>query len=307
MSKKEKGCLILVNTRWDIYRYMAEAVKMKNVKVAPLYNIYKRDFKYLLAVLWLQKCKLPFQFLWYEKWKKEIEDYDTVIVFDANLNWQMLSYIKKKNPHARLIVWYWNTINDENRLDEKYKSICEIWSFDKMDCERYGMNQNIQFYYPSDIGNEDIVYDAMFVGREKGRIQKLKEICDMLQKNRLNVYIYVPRDKKEKGHLEKKILKPIEYKENLKLISQSNCIIDIPKDGQYGMTWRVLEAVFYSKKLITTDKSIAEAEFYNPANIFIWDNPSSEELKKFFSIPYEPISDEILNRYTFETWIRNFG
>jgi len=286
---------------------MVENVKVKNVKVTSLYNIYKRDIKYLLAVLWLQKCKLPFQSLWYDKWKREIRDYDTVIVFDANLNWQMLSYIKKKNPNVRLIVWYWNTINDENRLDEKYRSLCEIWSFDKKDCERYGIHQNIQFYYPNDIENKCILYDALFVGREKGRMQKLKEICDLLQETGLNVYTYVSRDKKGKGYPEKKILKPIEYKENLKLISQSKCIIDIPKAGQTGMTWRVLESVFYSKKLITTDKTIAEAEFYNPANIFIWDNPDKSELKEFFAIPFEPVDDEILNEYTFETWIKNFG
>lgn len=73
------------------------------------------------------------------------------------------------------------------------------------------------------------------------------------------------------------------------------------------MTMRGLESLFYSKKLITTDKTISEAEFYDPTNIFIWDNPSSEEVKEFFSMPCEPIGDEILNKYTFEAWIKNFG
>lgn len=308
MSKKEKKCLVLLNARWVTDRYMIKTAKMENVKVASLYKLYKRDLKYKFAVLWLQKCKLPFQSLWYDNWKKEISYYDTVIVNASNLSWQILSYIKKKNPHTRLIVWYWDTVNENNYLDEKYRSICEVWSFDKKDCERYGMNENTQFYYPSDVGNENILYDVMFVGRDKkGRMQMLNEICDLLQENDLNVYTYVQRDKKEKGHPEKKILKPIEYQEILKLISQSKCIIDIPKAGQTGMTWRVLESIFYSRKLITTDKSIVEAEFYNPANIFIWDNPSSEEVKEFFLTPYEPVSDEVLNRYTFEAWIRNFG
>ena len=105
----------------------------------------------------------------------------------------------------------------------------------------------------------------------------------------------------------KEILKPIKYTEIIKLINQSRCIIDIPKAGQTGMTMRVLESLFYAKKLITTDKNISKAEFYNPANIFIWDEPNEGELKKFFSLPVEPVSESILNKYTFDAWIKNFG
>lgn len=306
MHRTETKCLVLFNARWSIHRYMIEKINMDHVKVAPMYKVYKRDIKYIAAVLWLQKCKLPFQALWYGDWKKEIYDYDMIIVNAANLNWQILSYIKKKNPRTRLIVWYWDIVNEENQLDEKYKSICEIWSFDAKDCERYGMFHNTQFCYFDDLGRKDILFDVMFVGRDKGRMQQLEEICDLLRKKGLTVYTYVQRDKREKGHSEKKISKPMEYKEILNLVAQSRCIIDIPKAGQTGITMRVLEALFYSKKLITTDKDIFKAEFYNAANIFIWDNPSEEELQHFFSIPYEPVSNEILNKYTFAAWIRNF-
>lgn len=306
MCKTEKKCLVLLNARWDIDRYMIETAKMKNVKVAPLYKLYKRDFKYKLAVLWLQKCKLPFQSLWYENWKKEISSYDIVIVNALNLNWRILSYIRKRNPYARLIVWYWDTVNEKNYLNDKYKLDCEVWSFDNEDCKRYGMHRNTQFYYPSKIETKGILFDAMFVGRDKGRVSQLKEICDLLNKSGLVVYTYVQRDKKEKGYPEQKVTKPVEYKEILKLISQSRCIIDIPKTGQTGMTMRVLESLFYSKKLITTDKSILGTEIYNQANIFIWDNPSEKKLQHFFTTPYEPVSDEILKKYSFETWIKNF-
>ncbi len=307
MSKTIVKCLVLLNARWVMDRYMIENVKMENVKVSSLYKISKKGLKYKIAVLWLQKCKLPFQSLWYGNWKRELSDYDIVIINAANLNWQVLSYIKKKNPHARLIAWYWDTVNKNNYLDEKYKSFCEVWSFDGQDCKSYRMHKNTQFYYPGDVKNKEILFDAMFVGRDKGRTHQLKKISNLLQKNGLTVYTYVQRDKREKGHPEKKIPKPIEYKEILKLISQTRCIIDIPKAGQAGMTIRVLESLFYSKKLITTDKSISETEFYNPANIFIWDNPDESVLKEFFAIPFEPVGEEILKEYTFETWIKNFG
>lgn len=307
MCKNEKKCLVLFNARWNIQKYLIEYANINQVKTASMYRLYKKDFKYMIAVLWMEKCKLPFQSIWYEGWKKEIKKYDTVIVFANNLSWQILSYIKDKNPDARLIVWYWDTISEKNRLPEKYKSFCEVWSFDEKDCERYGMRKNVQFYYPMAAVNKDILYDAMFVGLDKGRTKLLGQICDMLRKNGFTVYTYVPRYKKEKGHPEQKILKPMKYTDVISLVIQSGCIIDIPKSGQTGMTLRVLEALFYSKKLITTNKNISNAEFYNPANIFIWDNPSDDEVQKFFSLPVESVAKEILNRYTFETWIKNFG
>lgn len=307
MNKSEMKCLVLLNGRWGIDRYMIENVNIDDVNVESIYKIYKRNLKYIFAVLWLQKFNLPFQSLWYENWKREIKNYDLVIFNTLNLNWEIASYIKKKNPNVRLIAWYWDTVGEKNYLVEKYKSICEVWSFDEKDCERYGMHQNTQFYYPSVIENKNILYDALFVGRDKGRMPQIREIYELLEKSGLITYIYIQRDKKEKGHPEKKIVKPIEYKEILKLISQTRCIIDIPKAGQTGMTMRMLESLFYSKKLITTDKNISEAEFYNSANIFIWDSPSESELQHFFATPYKPVSDEILSKYTFETWIRNFG
>lgn len=300
-------CLVLLNGRWDIERYMIENVNIDDISVESIYKIYKRNLKYIVAVLWLQKFNLPFQSLWYENWKRKIKNYDEVILNTSNLNWKIASYIKKKNPNVRLIAWYWDTVGKRSYLVERYKSICEVWSFDKKDCERYGMHQNIQFYYPINVENKNIMYDAMFVGRDKGRMLLLKEICDLLEQSGLSVYTYIQRDKKEKGDPEKKILKPMEYKEVVNLIFQSKCIIDIPKEGQTGMTMRVLESLFYSKKLITTDKNMFETEFYNPANIFIWDHPSENSLRYFFSIPYEPVSNEILNKYTVESWVRNFG
>ena len=307
MDKTENKYLVLFNARWDIDRYFIENVNTDEVKVASIYKLYKKDFKYKIAVLWLEKFKLPFQSLWYEDWKKAIENYDTIIVNALNLSWQILSYIKKKNPNVRLIVWYWDTVNEKNRLPEKYKAICEVWSFDERDCDKYGMHKNVQFYYPMNVESKEAFYDAMFVGQDKGRTQRLSEICDLLQKSGLTVYTYVQYNRKEKRYLGKEILKPIKYTEIIKLIDQSRCIIDIPKAGQTGMTMRVLESLFYAKKLITTDKNISKAEFYNPANIFIWDEPNEGELKKFFSLPVEPVSERILNKYTFDAWIKNFG
>jgi len=304
--KRNKKCLVLLNARWDIDRYFIEHVDIEQVKVAPIYKLYKKDFKYKVAVLWMEKCRLPFESLWYEDWKKEIENYDTVIINALNLSWKILSFIHYKNPHARLIVWYWDTVNDKNRLPDKYKPLCEVWSFDEKDCSYYGFKKNTQFYYPLPVSHTPVLYDAMFVGQDKGRAKQLQQICTFLQQCGLTVYSYVQRYKKGKVHPEHPVRMPLPYKDVVSLVAHSRCIIDIPKQGQAGLTMRVLESLFYAKKLITTDKNIAGADFFHPANIFIWDNPSPNDLLNFFSLPVVTVDEEILNRYTFQTWISNF-
>ena len=98
----------------------------------------------------------------------------------------------------------------------------------------------------------------------------------------------------------------MEYDEVLDIVEQSLCIIDVPKPNQSGLTLRVLEAIFYNKKLITTNKNVVEEEFYNPQNILVWDNPTQEELISFFTKPVIPVTSDICKKYTIEQWISNF-
>lgn len=299
--------LILVNGRWEIYRYMIRNGNMDDVTVASIYPFNKKNLKYLFGVLWMEKCKLPFEQLWYGKWKKNIEDYDTIVVNSQNLSWNILSYIKRKNPKCNLNVWYWDTVNEKKIFPDKYRDICEVWSFDKEDCRKYNMNWYEQFYCPINNPQKEIVYGAMFVGRDKGRVEKLNEICDFLQKEGMNLYTYIQRDKIGKGWIREKNKKELEYEEIVKLIMKSKCIIDIPKIEQNGITWRVLEALFYSKKLITTDINVKNYDFYNRNNIFIWGEDNAEDLIGFINGEYQFIDENIRKKYLYEEWLKKFG
>lgn len=295
-----------MNGRFGIDRYFINNVKQENIKVASLYKFYKKDLKYLLGVLWMEKFNLSFESLWYEDWKKEIKQYNTIIVSALNLNCKILSYIKNKNPKCRLIVWYWDTVNEKNILSDKYKEFCEVWSFDKEDCKKYHMNLNSQFYYPLDISKSEIVYDAMFIGRDKGRTEQINEMCGLFQKKGLDIYTYIQDDKIDRKWFLKKNRREIEYEEVVSLVAKSRCIIDIPKKGQAGITMRVLESIFYSKKLITTDSDIKSYEFYNKKNIFIWGEDDVEGIVDFINSDFVAVSEAIKNRYLFGEWLKRF-
>lgn len=291
--------LVLMNARFEIDRYYIKYGNRDNLKISSIYKIYKKGLTYKIAALWMQKLHFPFQALWYSDWKQEVGNYDVIIVSALNLSWKVLEYIRKKNPNVRLIVWFWDSINNKVFFDNKYNNLCEVWSFDKADCQRYGFRENTQFYIKRNVFSTKpgVIYGAMFVGREKGRTTILNDIIEKLNSCNLKVYKYI---------LDAKTANGMEYDEVLDMVEKSACIIDIPKAGQSGLTLRVLESIFYSKKLITTNKNIIKEEFYNSQNIFVWDNPSEKEIKDFFQKPYEFVDEEIIKKYTIEQWVENF-
>lgn len=97
----------------------------------------------------------------------------------------------------------------------------------------------------------------------------------------------------------------ISYSEILNNISQSKCLVDIVQDGQEGLTYRPLEALFYNKKLITNNKTITEYDFYKEENIYIL-GKDARSLKKFIESDFVPWNEKIVKKYTIENWIKNF-
>ena len=57
-------------------------------------------------------------------------------------------------------------------------------------------------------------------------------------------------------------------------------------------------------KLITTNKDIKNYDFYNPNNIFVWDENTKEIPDSFFELQYQELPKEIFEKYSLKTWIK---
>lgn len=305
--------LILKSNRDQFESYFIEKMQTKDCLTVPYYkDIVKNKIIRIIAVIWMQKLNLPFQSLWYGAWKKKIINYDQIIVFDRHWGKGIFDYIHKNYPEKRLICWYWNTIDTRNkRLPQKYKDFVEEWSFDKKDCEKYNFKHNIQFYFLINNKKSDYEqYDAMFVGKDKNRVETVEKIGLFLDKLKMRTYIKIIRDKTS-HHLTSRYYtnKVVPYDEIVRIIRKSKCIMDVSQEYQYGLTMRVLEALFFDKKLITTNKNIKFYDFYDPQKIYIFDKEDSDcldEIYTFLSQKANSYSIEQLKKYSFETWLKNF-
>jgi len=86
-------------------------------------------------------------------------------------------------------------------------------------------------------------------------------------------------------------------------LHNSQVLLDINRIGQKGLTFRVFESLGLEKKLITTNGDIKNYDFYNPNNILIIDEKKTNIPFDFFTKKYNPVSEDILKKYTIETWI----
>ena len=269
---------------------------------------------------------IPFKEVWYRNWKLRIKEYDVIIVFDGVRGRDVIKYIHKVNPSARIIIYYVNKFQNGAKNDPRnYKSLpCELWSFDKNDCERVQMLHNPfgyddvfseeenrkAFYNEGGVGQE--VYDAFFIGVDKNRLGTLLTVKALLEKYQYKIKIILKKAKnltyENLTEEECSILTEwgIGYNDVIKYIRQSQCIIEIQDVGQNGLTLRAMESIFFKKKLITDNHDVLTCDFYKQENIFILGYDTEERLETFLERPYEPISGDIIKQYTWEAWLERF-
>ena len=84
----------------------------------------------------------------------------------------------------------------------------------------------------------------------------------------------------------------------------SKIILDIAHSNQEGLSFRPYEAMGLRKKLITTNKSIVNYDFYNPNNIFLIEDVNNIVIpEEFFKSDYEDIDPSVRDKYYIKNWI----
>ena len=230
----------------------------------------------------------------------------TIIAFDT-VDIDLVKWIKSNNPKNRFIIFFINTVrNSETPLLLK-KIGCELWSFDKDDCKKYNMKFNDWYccYTPDE--NRKIKYDVSFIGREKTRRPFLNEFAKYMKRNGITYYYHITHERNYP------IINPFKYKHHIsysKMIEiekQSKAIVELVEPGQGGSTLRIMDSIFNNVKLITNFEKIRDSELYNPSNIYILNNNNFDGIKQFLNVSFEPYPNDIMEKYSFEHWIKKFN
>lgn len=245
----------------------------------------------------------------------KISNYSLIIIFDDSWLIPWVYMFKKKN--TKIILWKWNVSGSfMGTWAKKIKKLCEVWTFDAEDAYRYGFNLNRQFYfYPKmnegishliENNNSKIIF---FVGKDKNRYHCIKNIKNIIEERNFIGDFWLVKDENTKYSEMDVWIKsePMKYSEVIAHVIKCGAILDIVQNGQKGFTVRVLEAIFYEKKLFTNNKEILNSDIYSSNNIFIIDYDDWNTLNDFWERPYQKLPPNILEQYAFDKWLENFG
>lgn len=179
-----------------------------------------------------------------------------------------------------------------------------MYSFDKADCEKYGLNYYRQYcpeFHSVHVPTRKNKPLAYFLGMDKGR----KDLLDDIEINNPHVETRFIIKRTPKGFVSKiKGLfvregdyRKISYLEHLSNSAESQIIVDIVKSTQSGITMRSLEAMKLGLKLVTNNRCIVDELFYDESRVFILDS-SLIIPQEFLRSSFRPIDSDLYYEYS---------
>lgn len=233
-------------------------------------------------------------------------DYSLFIRPDLFSN-ALISYIKSKTSSNAAYQW-----DGMDRFPAAYKKIDlfdRFFVFDRNDNTKNNKLIPITNFYFDDIPVRSDVIDAYFLGTYmKSRIDIIIKLSEKLKglglKTSINLILKSSqRLNNSYKHNINIINTPIPFKENIINSSRSRIILDFANNVHNGLSMRTFESIGFKKKLITNNLLVKDYDFYNPNNIFVIDNDDLEGIEGFINVPYENLSEEIYEKYSFTNWI----
>lgn len=255
-----------------------------------------------------------------EKTKANNYDYLFLINNEA-LSGACIEKMKKNNPGIKVILYLWDSLENNKNALKNIKHFDRVQSFDKKDCEKYYFSF-LPLFYVKDyacIAKEKCVQDIdlLFIGTvHSDRFSFLKMIKQQFKDYRVYYYLLF---KSVILYYKNRIFdisfigtqrtdfkyKALSKSEIIELYKRTKIVLDIQHPKQTGLTMRTFEVLGAKRKLITTNVGIKEYDFYNENNICVVDRKAVRIPESFLNLPYKDISLEIYERYSINSWIDN--
>ncbi len=304
---------------WGFNQHIAKALEHNNHKVNHIdFSKFKykyptflhRLYNFFLKILFKKNLKTKFYGnCIIDELKKNNEPQDLILTIKGDFIAPEFA-IQIKNYTKKSVAFF----NDNTKRCPKIIRVLpcfdEVFSFEKEDCKKYNLKfktnfiynyeENVNFEKKSDFE----VFNISSYGKRSDLIIKIAEKLSLLEIP-YKFYIFDKKKKIINNSLINSIQETIPLSVVNKYIEKSNVLLDIHRENQNGLSFRVFESMGLHKKLITTNSDIKNYDFYNPNNILIIDKKKPNINETFFDQEYEPIADSIFKKYTLDGWIEN--
>lgn len=207
----------------------------------------------------------------------------------------------------RKIAYLYDSFSRWPMSREALASYDEVFSFDPENAKSHGLKKLHNFIYDDYVADgAPGDYSAFVVMAGRDRVPALEGLANEFDRLGITDYRFLVQCKPIPGaHPGITFFEQRMSLESVgELVKRSQIILDISKPGQTGLSFRFFEAMASRKKVITTNKSVVDYDFYNPANILVIDENSPVIPEHFITAPYVDIPAPIYEKYTLQGWVK---
>lgn len=251
--------------------------------------------------------------------------YDIVFILKGEvITRQIIGRVRSAFPEAKFILYLWDSIRNYKEIISCLPLFDRTLTFDSNDSlEMESLIFRPLFYLDDykkcEFDETKKAIDLLFVGTiHSDRWVFLKEIKEQAEKYKLNVYYYlyiqspivfIARkifDKRLRFLSFKDVrIHSISKTKIIELLKTTKVVIDIQHPKQTGLTMRTIEIIGARKKLLTTNHTIKDYDFYSENNVSIIDRKSPELNLDFWTDKYNELPGEIYDKYSIDGWIKD--
>lgn len=309
----KKIILLITYDNWGFNQYIADALETKNYEVK---HINFHSFRYKYPSFYHKALNFFTKNLGISNLKhihynevildqiKSIKSIDTSIYIKADfLSKETIEAVNKKSRQSVLIIS--DSINRYPKTKNILSLFDKVFSFEKKDCKKYNLRFKTNFIYKTiENAPENHKYKVFNISSFDNRFHVIKKISKALYEMKIKSKIVIFTSKENTEPYLEFSKKSLSIEENNQFLEESEIMLDVSRNGQEGLSFRVFESLGLKKKLITTNKDIINYDFYNPDNIFVIENTNDIKISPaFFETSYVDIPENILNKYLIENWV----
>ncbi|WP_133641530.1 hypothetical protein [Sphingobacterium paludis] len=329
---KNKSIVLVIPLHFELYKDLILSLQKAGLDVIFLfitdkpfkYRDFAEHFKSFVYKNFLGQKNFKKQLIFHHENENLISQLDKIeqrvdyalIIRSDLLSVDTLMHIKSKVD--KMIAYQWDGLNRFPSVFDRISIFDKFYVFDHNDYQNYSpaydnllLTTNFYLEVPK---TENVVVrpkSICFVGSYlENRMPYIQELTDFLKQENfeIDIKLLCSQDKVAEMYEDSGIefiSNPLTYSEMLRHVQRYEVILDFDNSVIHqGLSFRIFEALFYNKKIITNNALVKKYDFYHPNNVFIWESENLHRLGLFLNEPMVNIDLKIIEKYSFNNWIK---
>ncbi len=268
---------------------------------------------------WRRKWVMTAAERYYRDYTNLRADYDYVFVVNGQtLSASVLEQWRIHFKRAKFFLYMWDSFGNREDVVDNLRFFDHAFTFDRDDAQSHRINFRPLFFssgFEKNVGHA-IRWDVSFVGTaHTDRYAVASRVARELGSD-IKAYWYLFLQAKwvywaykliNPGFRPAKMtdfrFDPLTKSDVQEVFFASAVVLDIEHPRQTGLTMRTLETLGARRKLITTNSSVKDYDFFSSSNICVIDRDKPVFPADFFQAPYVDVDPAIYARYRLEGWL----